>query len=109
MSDIKDLTAAILKFRDERDWAQFHNAKDLAIALSVEASELLESFLWKHSDDVNLDTVKDELADVLIYGLLTADKLKLNVSDIVMEKLKRNGEKYPIDKAKGSSKKYDQL
>ena len=72
MEDINTLIKKIVKFRDERDWEQFHNSKDLALALSVEASELLELFLWKKNEDFNLDQLKDELADVLMYALLLA-------------------------------------
>jgi len=96
-------------FRDERDWDQFHNPKDLAIALSIEANELLEQFLWKNADEANIEKIKEELADVFAYAFLLADKMKINVEEIVMDKIKLNVEKYPVDKAKGSAKKYDLL
>lgn len=96
-------------FRDERDWEQFHNAKDLSIALSIEANELLEQFLWKNPEEANKDKLKEELADVFAYALLLADRLELDVEKIVLEKIKRNGEKYPVDKAKGTAKKYNEL
>lgn len=96
-------------FRDERDWAQFHNAKDLAIALNIEAGELLEQFLWKQADEADRENVKEELADIFAYALLLADKYQFDVSQIVLEKIKKNGEKYPIDKAKGTAKKYNEL
>jgi NTP pyrophosphatase (non-canonical NTP hydrolase) len=96
-------------FRDERDWEQFHNAKDLSIALSIEANELLELFLWKNPEDANKDKLTEELADVFAYALLLADKLDLDVEKIVLEKIKRNGEKYPVNKAKGTAKKYNEL
>ncbi len=96
-------------FRDERDWEQFHNAKDLSIALSIEANELLEQFLWKKPEEANKDKLKEELADVFAYALLLADRLELDVEKIVLEKIKRNGEKYPVDKAKGTAKKYNEL
>jgi NTP pyrophosphatase (non-canonical NTP hydrolase) len=109
MSEIKNITEALLNFRNERDWEQFHNPKDLSIALSIEANELLELFLWKKPEDANIDKVKEELADVFAYALLIAEKYKLNVEDIVLEKIKKNAEKYPIEKSKGKSDKYDQL
>ena len=109
MSDIKKLTDQLIEFRDQRDWAQFHNPKDLAVALSIEAGELLESFLWKNYKDADTDRVKEELADVIAYALLLAEKYKFNVVDIVTEKIKENGRKYPVDKTKGSAKKYTEL
>lgn len=99
----------MVKFRDERDWEQFHNSKDLALALSVEASELLELFLWKKNEEFNLDKLKDELADVLMYALLLAYKNNLDVNQIVLDKIKKNAEKYPVDKAKGNATKYNEL
>lgn len=109
MNDINSLIKNIVKFRDERDWEQFHNSKDLALALSVEASELLELFLWKKNEDFNLDQLKDELADVLMYALLLADKNNLDVNQIVLDKIKKNADKYPVDKAKGNATKYNEL
>lgn len=109
MTDINSLIKNIVKFRDERDWEQFHNSKDLALALSVEASELLELFLWKKNEDFNLDQLKDELADVLMYALLIAEKNNLDVHQIVLDKIKKNADKYPVDKAKGNSTKYTEL
>lgn len=100
---------ALLKFREERDWEQFHNAKDLALALSIEASELNELFLWKKAEDANPGKIKEELADVIGYAILLADKYNLDINEIVLDKIKKNGEKYPIEKAKGTAKKYDEL
>lgn len=97
------------KFRDARDWDQFHNPKDLSIALSIEANELLELFLWKNSADANMDKLKEELADVFAYAFLLADKLEFDVEKIVLEKIAKNAEKYTIDKAKGTAKKYNEL
>jgi len=97
------------KFRDERDWKQFHNPKDLAIALSIESNELLELFLWKNYEDANKEKIKEELADVLSYALLIAEKYDINVEEIILEKIQKNKEKYPIAKAKGIAKKYDEL
>lgn len=109
MSDIKELTNLLLKFRDERDWAQFHNSKDLALALNIEAGELLELFLWKSAEQADVDKVKEELADVLTFALLLAEKYDFNVKQIVSEKIKQNALKYPISKAKGVAKKYTEF
>lgn len=109
MSEVNDLINQIISFRNDRDWAQFHNSKDLAIALNIEAGELLELFLWKNSDEVNPEKIKEELADVLIYAFLIAEKLNLNVKKIVEEKISQNEMKYPVEKSKGSSKKYNEL
>ena len=109
MSDIKIITEALIKFRNERDWDQFHNPKDLAVALSIEASELLENFLWKSPEEADKEKVKEELADVLAYSLLLAEKYEFNVKDILLDKIKKNGEKYPIEKAKGNATKYNKL
>ncbi|KPP98375.1 MAG: putative pyrophosphatase [Bacteroidetes bacterium HLUCCA01] len=109
MSDFKKLTQKLTEFRDQRDWAQFHNPKDLAVALNIESGELLEAFLWKNAEDANVDKVKEELADVFAYALLLADKYQLDVYDIVAEKIERNGKKYPVDKAKGTARKYNEL
>lgn len=102
MSEVKQFTT-------DRDWDQFHNPKDLAIALSIEASELLEAFLWKNPDEAKIEKIKEELADVINYALLIADKCDLDVVDIVREKIKQNEAKYPVDKAKGVATKYDEL
>lgn len=109
MKDIEEITQALLKFRNERDWEQFHNPKDLALAINVEAGELLELFLWKNSENANTEKIKEELADVFAYAFLLAEKYKLDVKEIVLDKISKNGEKYPIEKAKGSAKKYDEL
>ena len=109
MNDIQQLTEALRKFRDERDWAQFHNAKDLALALNIEAAELLEVFLWKSPAQANIDHIKAELADVFTFALLLAEKYDLDVKQIVLEKLAKNAVKYPIEKSKGSAKKYTDL
>ena len=109
MSDLEELREAIVKFTQERDWDQFHNGKDLALALSIEASELNEAFLWKKAEDVNVEKVKEELADIFNYAVLIADKYSLDIKQIVLDKLRRNAEKYPVDKAYGSAKKYNEL
>ena len=109
MSDIEEIIDALIKFRNERDWEQFHNSKDLALAISIEAGELNELFLWKDAKDVNVEKLKTELADVLAYSLMLAKKHNLDVKQIVLDKIKANGEKYPVDKAKGNAKKYNEL
>ncbi len=112
MSDISEITNALVKFRDERDWEQFHDSKNLAAAISIEAAELNELFLWKdvrESEKVDKEKIKEELADVLAFAFLLANKHKLDVKEIVLEKIKKNGEKYPVSKAKGTAKKYDEL
>jgi NTP pyrophosphatase (non-canonical NTP hydrolase) len=107
--DFLAITDRIKKFTEERDWAQFHNAKDLALALSIEASELNECFLWKSADQGNVNKIKDELADILIYALLFADKYNFDLNEIISQKLDKNEKKYPVDKAKGNAKKYTDL
>ena len=109
MSDLEELRKAIVQFTTERDWDQFHNGKDLALALSIEAAELNEAFLWKEAKDVNVEKVKEELADIFNYAILIADKYALDIKQIIMDKLRRNAEKYPVDKAYGSAKKYNEL
>ena len=109
MSDFDAIIDALKKFRDERDWEQFHNPKDLSLAISIEASELLELFLWKNAEDANLEKVKEELADVFSFAFLLADKYDLNVKDIVINKVNQNAVKYPVEKSKGTAKKYNEL
>ena len=109
MNDFENMKAKVKQFTIDRDWDQFHNGKDLAIALSGEASELLNAFLWKKVEDVKIEKVREELADVFNYAFLIADKYNLNIEEIMDEKLKINGEKYPVDKAKGIAKKYNEL
>lgn len=102
----------ILKFRDDRDWKQFHNPKDLAISISLEAAELLEVFQWSGADVSNegkQDKIKEELADVVNYCVLMADACELDLDKIVQEKIKINERKYPVEKAKGRRDKYDKL
>ena len=102
----------ILKFRDDRDWKQFHNPKDLAISISLEAAELLEVFQWSGTDLSNegkREKIKEELADVLNYCVLMADACGLDIDEIVQEKIKVNDEKYPVSKAKGKKDKYNKL
>ena len=112
MEDLKIIIEKLIQFRDERDWKQFHDSKNLATAISIEAAELNELFLWKDvqaSEEVDVDKIKDELADVLAYCFLLAEKHDLDVKEIILEKIKKNAAKYPVDKAKGTSKKYTDL
>jgi NTP pyrophosphatase (non-canonical NTP hydrolase) len=109
MNDIQIITEALVEFRNERDWGQFHNPKDLAIALNIESAELLELFLWKKADEANTEKVKEELADIFSFAFLLAEKYGFDVKEIILDKIKKNGEKYPVDKAKGSAKKYNEL
>lgn len=115
MSDsIKDIQKMIIEFRDARNWKQFHNPKDLAISISLEAAELLEIFQWSGADiavdtDKKLASIKEELADVMIYCGLMANDLGLDISEIIKDKLVQNDKKYPVDKAYGRSEKYTEL
>jgi NTP pyrophosphatase (non-canonical NTP hydrolase) len=113
MSDIQELTHLLLQFRDARDWKQFHDSKNLASAISIEAAELNELYLWKNNESdiesVNRERLAEELADVFSYALLLAEKNNLNVKEIVMEKIRKNDGKYPVAKARGTAKKYTDL
>ena len=115
MADLQTLTDEIIRFRDERDWAQFHNAKDLALSLSLEAAELLEIFQWKEGEAIAATVearkadVAHELADVLYWTLLMAHDLGIDLGRALTDKMAANEKKYPVDKAKGSSRKYTEL
>lgn len=107
-----ELENKINDFRDERDWRQFHNEKDLAISISLEASELLELFQWSSSEETiktKRSEIEDELADVMIYSMMLASNLNLDVEEIILNKLEKNNEKYPIEKSKGNKEKYTEL
>lgn len=106
---MNEIIDALKKFRDERDWKQFHNPKDLSIGLSIEAAELLEAFLWKQPEDADLHKIKEELADVFAFAFLLADACQLDVKEIILAKIKQNEEKYPVSKSKGSARKYNEL
>ncbi len=106
---MKEIIEKLIEFRNDRDWEQFHNPKDLALAINVEAGELLELFLWKNPSEANVDKVKEELADVFAFAFLLAEKYNFDVKEIVLEKINKNGEKYPVEKAKGTAKKYNEL
>ena len=105
------LIEQINAFRDARDWRQFHNEKDLALSLVLEASELLEIYQWKSAEEgnQNIEAIKDELADVLIYAFMLADNLDLDIEELIPRKLAKNAIKYPVDKSRGQNKKYTEI
>lgn len=109
MTDIELLINKLIQFNEARDWDQFHNPKDLAIAINIEAGELLELFLWKKPDEANIEKVKEEIADIFAFTLLIAHKYDFDVRQIVLDKIAANNKKYPVNKAKGTAKKYDEL
>ncbi len=115
MSDIKELTDEILKFRERRNWKQFHNPKDLAISLSLEASEVLEHFQWKNGEELkeysktHKEHIGEELMDVLYWVLLLSYDLDIDVKKAFKKKMQKNEKKYPVKKALGSHKKYTEL
>lgn len=115
MGDIKELTEKIKQFRDERDWMQFHNPKDVALSLVLEAAEVLEHFQWKKPGEVEVhakackDEIADELADVATYLFELADNLGIDLPRAIETKLAKNAAKYPVEKAKGKHTKYDKL
>lgn len=109
MTDIEQLIDKLIQFRDARDWKQFHNPKDLALAINVEAGELLELFLWKSPEEANKEKIKEELADIFAFAFLLAETYGFDVRQIIMDKIKVNSEKYPVEKAKGTAKKYTEL
>ncbi len=106
---LESLTNSILRFRDARDWKQFHNPKDLALALSIETAELNELFLWKSHTHVDKKRLTEELADVFIYTLLLAHEANIDIVVAAKKKLKSNAKKYPVRKSKGRSTKYSNL
>lgn len=112
MDETKNILKEINQFRDERNWRQFHNEKDLSLSISLEAAELLELFQWKSSEEVvnnNRERLAEELADVLIYSYMLADNLDFDINEIIRKKLVKNVEKYPINKSKDSNTKYKDL
>ena len=115
MSTIEELTQLMLKFRDEREWAQFHNPKDVALSLALEAAELLELMQWKSGTELlehlkaNRELLADELADVLGWVLVLAHDPGIDLNEAVKAKLKKNASKYPVEKARGVAKKYTEL
>lgn len=115
MSELDKMQKRVVDFRDARDWKQFHNPKDMAISLNLEASELLEHFQWKNSDEIaehiknNKSELADEIADVLYWVLLMANDFDVDITDSFEKKMKHNEDKYSIEKAKGNHKKYTEL
>jgi NTP pyrophosphatase (non-canonical NTP hydrolase) len=114
---IKELKKLVIAFRDERDWKKYHNPKDLAVSMSIEAAELLELFQWKTVDEIKemlksnekYQKVCEELADVIVYCIDLADAINADISEVVNKKLEHNRKKYPIEKSKGIAKKYTEL
>ena len=115
ISNLKEATKRIVAFRDARDWKQFHNPKDLALSMVLEASEVMEHFQWKSKEEIdvyiktNKDEIGEELADVLYWILLMSSDLKIDIKKALEGKMKKNEKKYPIYKAKGKHEKYDKL
>lgn len=115
MVNIQDLTQRIVAFRDARDWKQFHNPKDMALSLVLEAAEVVEHFQWKNGEEMeqytqaHKDEIAEELADVLYWVMLMSYDLDINILEALDKKMKINEEKYPIEKAKGNAKKYTDL
>ena len=104
----KETVNRIRQFIQDRDWGQFHSPANLAKSISIEANELLECFQWSDTD-YDLEHVKEELADVIVYCQDMLDKLGLNVDEIVNKKMDKNEAKYPVEKARGNNAKYDEL
>lgn len=114
-SSIKDLQKKVIEFRDKRDWKQFHNPKDLALSLTLEAAEVLEQFQWKNKKEIrvyiksNKKDIGEELADVFYWILLLSHDLKIDLIDAFEKKMEKNDKKYPVEKSKGTHKKYTEL
>lgn len=114
---LSDLVAAVAAFRDARDWAQFHTPKNLAAAVAIEAAELQERFLWKTDAEVDQDLadaakkagVAEEIADVVMFAMLLADRLGIDLADAITAKLAANEQKYPVNLARGNARKYTEL
>ena len=117
MRSFDQLLDRVIRFRDDRDWKQFHHPKDLAISIALEAAELLEHFQWKGKDEVARDledpdrkeALGDEMADVLILLLSASDAVGIDLFDATVRKIEKNAEKYPVEKARGNARKYDRL
>ena len=115
--NIQELTQALCKFRDARNWAQFHSLRQLIVSLNLEAGELLELTQWKSDDEIDdlpndaktREALRDECADILLYLLLIAEKTGIDLEDAARSKLEKNAQKYPVDKCFGSSRKYTEL
>ncbi|RKY87515.1 nucleotide pyrophosphohydrolase [Candidatus Bathyarchaeota archaeon] len=115
MEKLDELVRRIINFRDARDWKQFHNPKDVAVSLCLEAAELLEHFQWKNKDEIeeyvknNKEEIGEELADLLYWVLLMSHDLEINILDALDKKILKNEAKYPVEKAKGRHTKYNKL
>lgn len=115
MSEIKKIQEKIRRFRDERDWMQFHDPKNMAVSIIIEASELLEHFQWKTKKEVekyvmeNKGDIQDEIADIALYLFELADNLEINLTDVMQKKINKNEQKYPVEKARGRHTKYNKL
>jgi dCTP diphosphatase len=115
MKDIKEITKKLIAFRDARDWNQFHNPKDIAISLSLEASEVLEHFQWKSKEEIeeyvkkSKDEIGEELADVFNWVLILSHDIGIDIIEASVKKIKKNEAKYPVEKAKGKHTKYNKL
>jgi NTP pyrophosphatase (non-canonical NTP hydrolase) len=115
MLNIKSLTRQIIAFRDARDWKQFHNPKDVSLSLVLEATEVMEHFQWKNPEEIaehikeHQKEIGEELADVLYWVVLLSHDLKIDILDALEKKIKKNEAKYPVEKSRGSHKKYNQL
>ena len=115
MKNIQELTKIIIAFRNARDWKQFHNPKDVALSLVLEAGEVMEHFQWKNKEEIekyiktNKNEIGEELADVLYWVLLMSHDLDINILDTLEKKIKKNEDKYPIEKARGKYTKYNKL
>lgn len=113
--DLKQLIGRIKQFNEERDWDQFHHPKELAISIVLEASELLEHFQWKSWEEIDgyikkhKSDISEEVADIFIYLLQMSDSLDIDIIRAAKDKIKKNAKKYPVEKAKGSAKKYTEL
>ena len=108
MKEINDILTKLIKFRDERNWKQFHTPENLAKSISIEANELLENYQWG-SENADIDNIKEEVADIFGYILLLCEELDIDLISVTNNKIKQNQDKYPIDKAYGNSKKYNKL
>jgi NTP pyrophosphatase (non-canonical NTP hydrolase) len=108
--EIDDLQKAVIQFREKRDWKQFHKIKDLLLGLNIEVSELQELFLWKKEaeiKEIKKERIEDEIADIFIFLSYICDEYEIDLEKVVREKIQKNGRKYPVEKSKGSNKKYN--
>ena len=108
-NNLDEIIQKLRKFNHERNWEQFHDAKNLALAISIEAAELNELYLWKKAEEAEKEKVEEELADIFLCSIMLADKYNLDINEICIKKINKNAEKYPVEKSKGSCKKYNEL